>query len=274
MQVKHFFSILRPFNCVMAAFGAFIGFSIASGQIQFNHAIGVAMLVAFLVCAGGMVINDYFDRHVDKRLHPGKPIPSGAVPAKAALAYSIILFIAGNILALAFLPISSIAIALAFTLLLVIYSAFLSRAKFLGNWVVAAGTAFTLVFGASIIGEYSVVLFFAAAALFANLSREVIKDSEDVEADKGFKKSLPMLLGHGCVCALVFIYYLIAIAAVYFPVLLFSAEKPFFLMVVSAANWLFILSLAKALERKFRKAQKISKIAMAIALVGFLAWVF
>ncbi|MDP2974417.1 MAG: UbiA family prenyltransferase, partial [Candidatus Diapherotrites archaeon] len=95
MPGTKFVSIIRPLNCLMAAFGAFIGYSIAGSAIQFQKEIGIAMAAAFLVCAGGMVINDYFDRNVDKRLHPRKPLPSGAIKPKTALLYAIALFIAG-----------------------------------------------------------------------------------------------------------------------------------------------------------------------------------
>jgi len=257
----------------MAAFGTFIGGSIAAAAIQINLQIGIAIAAAFLVCAGGMVINDYFDRNVDKRLHPRKPLPSGAIKPKTALLYAIALFIAGNALALYFLPAISAAIALAFSVLLIAYSAFLSKAKYVGNFVVASGTAFTLIFGASLVGKFEIVAFLALAALFANLARELIKDLQDVKQDRGFKKSLPMLLSEKKVIAIVFFYYLIAIAAVYLPVLLAGFASIYFISVVSVANLLFLLSFAKAVQRSFGRAQALSKIAMLVALIGFLAGV-
>ncbi len=273
MPLLDFISIIRPVNCAMAAFGTFIGYSIASPATQLNPQIGIAMAVAFLVCAAGMVINDYFDRHVDKRLNPGKPLPSGKISPKTALCYAIVLFIAGNALALYFLPAISAAIALAFSVLLIVYSAFLSKAKFVGNVVVALGTAFTLVFGASLIGKYEIVAFLAIAALFANLARELIKDLQDVKQDTGFKKSLPMLLSEKKVIGIVFFYYLIAIIAVYAPLVLFGFALPAFAAIVSIANLLFLLSFYKTVKKQFGKAQAISKAAMLIALLGFLAGV-
>jgi len=270
MPVKHFISMIRPLNCVMAAFGTFIGYSIGHGFIHLQPELNIAMLVAFLVCAGGMVLNDYFDRFVDRKLHPEKPLPSGKIGAESAILYAVALFFVGNVLAFLFLSKTSFLIAFAFTVLLILYSRFLPQAKYIGNWVVASGTAFTLVFGASLINSYAIVLFFAFAALFANLARELIKDLEDVKADTGYKKSLPMLLSEKKVILIVLLYYLLAIALVYLPAFLGFFAKPAFLAVVSIANWLFILSLAKTVEKKFKNAQFISKIAMLIALIGFL----
>ncbi len=273
MALKHFVAILRPKNCAMAAFGTFIGYSVASGLIQFQLGIGIAMVVAFLVCAGGMAVNDYFDRFVDKKLHPRKPIPSGKISPKAAMAYACLLFLAGNLLAFYYLPAMAFAIAFAFTILLIVYSRFLGRTKYLGNWVVASGTAFTLVFGASLIGNYSVVGWLALAALCANLARELIKDVEDQKADAGFKKSLPMVLGEKKTIWFVFAYYLVAVIAVYIPIFVNWFNSLAFIALVSIANLVFVASLWKARRGKYAKAQKLSKAGMLIALIGFLAGV-
>ncbi len=269
MALKHFVAILRPLNCVMAAFGTFIGYSIATGLIQAQFGVGIAMAVAFLVCGGGMVVNDYFDREIDKRLHPGKPIPSGKISPKTAMVFACVLFLFGNLLAFHYLPRTAFAIVFAFTILLIAYSGFLSRAKYLGNWVVASGTAFTLIFGASLIGNYAIVAFLALAALFANLAREVIKDMQDKEADKGFKKSLPMLLGERKVIAIVLLYYLAAIVLVYVPVILYFNGMTF-IALVSIASIGFLASFWLAKKRRFAKAQQLSKAAMLVALIGFL----
>lgn len=270
MSALDFVKMLRPLNCAMAAFGAFIGYSIASNAIHTGNGVGYAMFAAFIICGAGMAINDYFDRNIDKRLHPNKAIPSGRVSPKAALAFSLVMFVAGNAIAILFLPPASMTIAFAFTLLLIAYSAFLTRAKYIGNFVVASGTAFTLVFGASLAGNYAVVAALALAALFANLARELIKDMEDLEADRGFKKSLPMLLSKGRVEAMVFVCYLLAIALVYVPVVLLSFGKPLFVIVVSIANFVFLYSFGETLKHDYARAQVLAKAAMFIALLGFL----
>jgi len=265
--------ILRPVNCLMAALGTFIGYSIASGLLECQPGIAIAMLVAFLVCGGGMVINDYFDLAIDKKQHPKKALASGRITPGTAMLYAAALFLAGNLLAFFFLPTITSTIAVAFTILLIAYSRFLGKAKYLGNWVVASGTAFTLIFGASLFGNYAIVAWLALAALFANLAREVIKDIEDLKTDKGFKKSLPMLLGKKKTIWFAFAYYLIAILAVYVPVFLYGFNRPAFTALVTIANIVFVASFRNARKGKFAKAQKLSKIGMLIALIGFLVGV-
>lgn len=265
--------MLRPVNCAMAALGTFIGYSIATGLIQAQLGIIVAMASAFLVCGGGMAINDYYDRAIDKKLHPEKPIPAGKVSPKAAMAYSALLFLAGNALAFHYLAATPFFIVFAFTLLLIAYSRFLSKAKYVGNIVVASGTAFTLVFGASLVGNYSAIAFFAASALFANIARELIKDLEDLKADAGFKKTLPMILNKKTIGLLVLACYLAAITTAFIPLAAFSFGGIFFTALVSAASIGFLYSYKLARERNYAKAQLVSKAAMIMALIGFLSGV-
>jgi len=271
MPAKDFFLMLRPFNCAMAALGVFIGCSIASGTLELKLGLSVAMAVAFLVCAGGMAVNDYFDRVIDGKRHPEKAIPSGKVGKGVAMAYACALFLLGNILAFWFLPRTAFLIAFGFTVLLIVYSAVLSKAKYIGNFVVASGTAFTLVFGASLVSNYLVVGTLGLAAFFANLARELIKDLEDAEADEGCKKTLPMLWSRKSIEALVFCYYLAAIVLAYVPVALLSFGKPFFVGLVSLANFAFLYSFGLTLKGDFSRAQAVSKGAMLVALLGFLA---
>lgn len=270
MAIEDYFHMTRPMNCAMAAFGTFIGYSIATRLIQTQLGIIVAMATAFLICAGGMAINDYYDRQTDSKLHPNKPIPAGRVSPKQAMTYSAILFLTGNLLAYHYLPTTAFAIAFVFTILLIAYSRFLSKAKYIGNIVVASGTAFTLIFGASLVGNYQVIAFLAASALFANIARELIKDLEDLEADKGFKKTLPMILDKKATDAVIFACYLAAIITVYVPLVLLSFGKMLFVIIVSIANFAFLYSFKQALKKNYARAQIVSKAAMFIALLGFL----
>jgi 4-hydroxybenzoate polyprenyltransferase len=51
------------------------------------------MLLVVSVCHywTGMILNDYFDRDVDARERPGRPIPSGRIPASKALRLALVL---------------------------------------------------------------------------------------------------------------------------------------------------------------------------------------
>jgi 4-hydroxybenzoate polyprenyltransferase len=57
------------------------------------------LLASAAFYTSGMVLNDYFDREVDARERPGRPIPSGAVGASTAAALGAALMLAGLALA-------------------------------------------------------------------------------------------------------------------------------------------------------------------------------
>lgn len=48
--------------------------------------LGLLLLSTSLAYVGGMYLNDAFDRHIDARQRPGRPIPSGAVAASTVFA--------------------------------------------------------------------------------------------------------------------------------------------------------------------------------------------
>ena len=56
-----------------------------------------AMLLVASVCHywTGMILNDYFDRDVDAQERPGRPIPSGRIPASQALRLALLLNVLG-----------------------------------------------------------------------------------------------------------------------------------------------------------------------------------
>lgn len=272
MALKAYIEILRPLNCLMAAIATFIGYAVSVQAISFTLPVFYAMLSAFLICGAGQTINDFFDLKIDRKLRPEKPLSSGKIRPQAALIYSIALFALGNISAFiaGFTP---LIIALIFTALLIVYSAVLAKLKYVGNWVVAAGTAFTLIFGASISGNYSIVIFFAVAALFANVSRELIKDLEDISADKGFKQTLPIVLGKNAAKSFAYSFYFIAAAVSYIAAVNFNLPISY-VLIVSIANLGFVYSAFLASKNNFSKAQQASKAAMVFALIAFLSVIF
>jgi geranylgeranylglycerol-phosphate geranylgeranyltransferase len=262
--------ILRPGNCLMAAVAVLIGYAVALQGFALTLQAGLAMVSAFLICGGGQAINDYFDRGIDRKIKPEKPIPSGRVNASMVPAYAAVLF-AGGIAVSSLINLSALAIALSFSALLVVYSSLMMKVKYLGNIVVASGTAFTLIYGASVIGEYSIVVWLALSAFLANLGREITKDLEDVGADTGFKTTLPMMLPLNALKGLIVILYTSAIVAAIFVWLSGTVKNALYLILIVSAGIVFGNSLRLLDTGKAAESQKFSKYAMAIALAGFAA---
>ena len=268
MKLTAVIQVIRPFNCLMASMATAIGYWVSLDHFLLSRPLALAMAAAFLVCGAGQAINDYFDRALDQKTKPRRPIPSGRIPARWVLGQALALFAAGNLLALQLKPVSS-AISLAFTLLLIAYSWKLKKVKYVGNWVVAMGTAVTLVFGASLAGVYYPVLFLAFSALLANLGRELTKDLEDLEGDKGHKTTLPMLIGKSRVKSLVLFCYAFAVSVALFAGVRYYPDRAWFIPLAVFSGVVFGYAGLLALGNQFRKSQGFSKQAMVLSLLAF-----
>lgn len=168
------------------------------------------VLSVVLVAAGGNIINDYFDFELDRAYKPERPLPSGAISLDMAMYLHAALAFAG--IALGFylgykannFKIGYLYVVVA--LLLYLYSSYLKKVPLLGNVVVSALTAFIflllMVFEAAFLntihfeGSQFVmdmllwqVMFYGGFAFLTNLTREVIKDLEDMEGDEAFNVS-------------------------------------------------------------------------------------
>ena len=70
---------------------------LAGGAWQ-NARIGLVLVAMSLFYVGGMYLNDYFDRAIDARERPGRPIPAGDITANAVAAAGFGMLFAGVVL--------------------------------------------------------------------------------------------------------------------------------------------------------------------------------
>jgi len=272
MNFLEFIKIIRPIDCIIAGLGAFIGYSLSIQEIQYSNLLLYAMLSVFFVCAGGQTINDYFDLELDKKTNKNKPLAKGTISKNTALVYALILFFIGIGFGFAINELAMI-IAILFSILLIAYSALMKKIKFIGNLVVSFSVAFTILFGAVISMNFKLPLILFAAAFFANTSREIIKDLEDLKTEKGIKITLPQLLPKKAVYGLVLVFYILAVAIGFLPFFQGIFDSVFYLALMFAAVLLFTLSLIQLEKEKFLLSQKYSKIGMLAGLLAFLVGV-
>jgi geranylgeranylglycerol-phosphate geranylgeranyltransferase len=197
--------IIRPLNCVMTAVAVFIGGLLVAnlGALFFAEKIYLAMAAAFLIAGAGNIINDYVDMESDRINRPKRPIPSGQIGRKSALAFSILLFLVGIFLA-GFINWIAFGIAVFNSLLLIAYSLCLQNKLLLGNISISYLVGSGFLFGGVALGNPFLPLVLMLLAFFANLSREIVKDLEDIEGDRksflkriaaGIKKSIAERFG-------------------------------------------------------------------------------
>jgi geranylgeranylglycerol-phosphate geranylgeranyltransferase len=219
VKISGVLRIIRPANAVVAGFAAILGYFIASGTLVPGVLLIWAAVV--LVTAGGNTINDYFDAGIDRINRPDRPIPSGKVREREAWNLSFILFAAG-ILITAFTNILCIAIALFNSLLLFLYAARLKRSCFSGNLAVSYLSASLFLFGGAYFGWDGAVrvLPLAFITFFAMVSRELLKDAEDVEGDlPAGAETVPVRYGVRAAVLLSFVFTVGAVAGSIYPFL-------------------------------------------------------
>ena len=83
VRVSALIELMRVRNCLMAAIAVAIGFFLVGGLEPLF--LAAVMFSAFLICAGGQVINDVFDFEIDAKLSKTKP---SKVPPKSSSSFA------------------------------------------------------------------------------------------------------------------------------------------------------------------------------------------
>ncbi len=217
MRLAGFITIIRPINSFVAGLAAIIAYLIDTGTI-IPQTLLLFIIVA-LITAAGNVINDFFDAEIDAINRPDRPIPSGTVSKGAAWGFAVTLFLAG-ILVSSFTNSVCIVIAIFNSVLLIAYAAKLKSTLLIGNIVVAYLSASIFLFGGALNGVDGLVRIIPIAAItfFAMLSRELLKDAEDVEGDRaGGADTLPIRIGIKKTSEFALITAALAVAASFIP---------------------------------------------------------
>ncbi len=267
MKVKaiDIFSLFRPLNCFMAGIGA--TFALFLGNVKSVELYFLVFSCVFLTCAGGMIINDYFDREIDKANRKKRAYVIEAIGEKKTIALAFSLFFAGCLIA-GFLGLLPFLLALLNSILLYVYSPKLKKIVFFKNLVIAYLTASVFLFGAIV--SRSPVTGFALfiLAFLSNVGREIVKDIVDMKGDKKAGiVTLPMLIGK---------FESSVIAAMFFVCAILLSPLPYILGIFSSA-YLFALlpCIAVFFCASFfapinpAKSSRFAKIAMNLGLVAF-----
>jgi 4-hydroxybenzoate polyprenyltransferase len=160
---------------------------------------------AVCLYAAGLLANDFFDRLVDEKERPDRPIPSGSVKANGVLVAALLLTLAGLFLAaeggMATLFIASLLAACSW-----FYNAIGKRIAWLGPLNMGICRGLNLLMGAALIGLHGLIstrvliaatlltLFIAAITLAA---RNEANPDDSRHAPKWLAWALPLILAFG-----------------------------------------------------------------------------
>ena len=150
---------------------------------------------------------------------PIVPFPRARSSRGAARGFAVTLFLAGILISFFTNPLC-IGIAVFNSMLLIAYAARLKSIPLIGNIAVAYLAASIFLFGGALNGSDGLIRIIPIAAItfFAMLSRELIKDAEDVEGDRaGGADTVPIRLGIRKTAEIAFISSVLAVATSFIP---------------------------------------------------------
>lgn len=272
--------LLRPGNAAAATALTFTGAFVAVGGSVAAPRFRVQVLAAAIATAAatgaGNAVNDYFDRDVDRTNRPDRPIPRGAVTPRWALGESAALFGVAVVAALA-LPPLALAIAVLNLVALVAYTEVFKGLPGVGNLVVAYLTGSTFLFGGAAVAAPLDAAVLAGLAGLATLTREIVKDVEDVPGDRAEGlRTLPIVVGERRALWLGLAGMVVAAGASALPYLL-GTFGPVYLLVVLPADALMIHATVRSFEdpsagqRRLKRGMFLAALAFVLGRLGLAA---
>jgi geranylgeranylglycerol-phosphate geranylgeranyltransferase len=227
-------------------------------------------------------MNDIKDVEIDREAHPERPLASGAISINNAQNFVKVLWIMsitcllvgayslhnnGNSI-IELLTIYVIAVTLMLTY---DHGLELKSTGLKGNISISIMVGAVILYGASSVGNLwtTLVWWTAGVVFFANLAREIIKDCQDMEADEGVRKTLPMTYGLVKSRMLAYVIVMAALVCLYLPYWKGPFEFNQLFFQTPAILMLITLNRELAEGRDYQAAAKI-RTAMLLGLVGFI----
>jgi hypothetical protein len=148
-RVRAYLELVRLPNLFSAVGDIVAGYLIVSrGRNVSWRDLLLLGLASVALYAGGVVLNDYFDRDVDRRERPERPIPSGRVTEQDALRLGVRLLGLGCVLAVG-VGIPSLIVAALLAGCIVLYDARGKRIEYVGSANMGACRLLNVLLGAS-----------------------------------------------------------------------------------------------------------------------------
>ena len=285
--------LFRSGNSVTGIFGVVLGSILASqglptGDFAIITALHCLSVMTFMFSWNAL--NDYMDIEIDRINRPDRPLPSGEISEVAArrgivsaavLSTSFLIFAAyvshsGDVGLDGWLP--SLAIWMIALLLLFNYESssklsFRMKDKGLpGNLAISMSVGLVIIFGAASVSDpmnqraWSVFI----VGFLYNLSREIVKDIEDMDGDRG-RETYAMRVGEeraSTLAALVLIAALAAMLAPFSPILNVFTDWHVAFVIPSVITLMMVKP--KLLASEYSNAQKLIKTSMQLCLIAFL----
>ena len=146
---RAYLTLVRPANVTTALADVLAGYAVAG--LQNPPALPWLLASTASLYAGGIVLNDYFDRHLDRVERPERPIPAGHVGAASAAAFGALLLTAGVLFAVAATRAAAV-VAAAIAASVLLYDAWGKRFSLFAPLNMGLCRALNLLLGAAAVG--------------------------------------------------------------------------------------------------------------------------
>ncbi len=218
-RVSGFIRIIRPVNSLMMGVSVLVGAVMVGGVkgAGLDWDLALAFITGFTLSGAAMTINDYYDMDVDAINEPGRPIPSGLVKPREAVAYTFLLSAVG-LYASWLVSWQTLGIAVLAWVVLMAYSSWGKRTGFFGNLMVSTCIALPFIYGGVMVSNSSPSLLFSLLAFLTNTGREISKGIIDMEGDRveGIR-TIAVRWGARTASRVVALFYLAAVAVSMIP---------------------------------------------------------
>jgi len=261
--------LARPNICLLSVLGLVVGLKFT--EIPFNLWI-LPLLSVFALCASGNVINDYFDRKIDRVNKPNRPLPAGKItPGDCFWFYGALTSL--GLLAAFFVSWNFFLFALFNACLVYAYSLKFKRNAF-GNLLdtylaVSVFIAPVFILGGPLDILASKVIFLVPIPFFANYGREILKAVEDIKGDRKAKaRTLPIVIGKERAVLVGKFMILLGALSLFLPYYFGVFGDGYFIFALA----FFVVSLFMLGMGNVTKIQKFTKVLMFFVMAAFLVY--
>jgi geranylgeranylglycerol-phosphate geranylgeranyltransferase len=174
--------LIRPVNFAITFITVIVAAAISYISVYPVGKVMLAALTASLTLSAGNIINDIFDIEIDLVSHPERPLITGVISVKDAYILYITIQVISLLLSF-FISEANFLINILAAWVLFFYSWEIKKIVLLKNIIVSGLTGLVFIYGGAAAGSYKYAIVPALFAFLINMTREIVKDMEDVEGD-------------------------------------------------------------------------------------------
>jgi len=274
-KIRGYVRLMRPVNCLMVGFAVIVGAALARPEFSTILLPIYGFTTGFMLTAASMAMNDYFDREIDAINEPKRPIPSGLIKPREALAFALALTATG-FMAAYLTSLFCFVTAIIAWMIFVAYTTVGKRSGLPGNFLVSATVAIPLIYG-SLVTVNAVepkVLFFVSMVFLSNTGREITKGIVDIHGDRMQNvRTLAVRYGERRAAETAAFFYLSAVLLSPIPWLLKLVSFWFIPLVAITDFGLAVSSFMLLRDYSRENARKVKNTVLLWLIFGLLAFI-